>query len=63
MCGYVKVWDGSTSDGPLIGTFCAGEDTRGKNKVWTTGNHMFIEYNNYGLSEFHFEAYVYSRKG
>jgi len=59
------VWDGSTSHEPLIGTFCAEDDTvkNKRQKVWTTGNHMFIEHNNYGQAEFIFEAYMSSRKG
>jgi len=34
-----------------------------KRKCGPEGNHMFIEYNNYGHAEFHFEAYVTVKYG
>ena len=58
-CGYVKVWDGSTSSAPLLGSYCNGNYP---SLVSSKGNQMFIDYyGSYSYSSF--RATVRSKKG
>ncbi|XP_078371388.1 dorsal-ventral patterning protein tolloid-like [Oculina patagonica] len=58
-CGYVKVWDGSSSTAEFLGTYC---NDNYRNTIPSTGNHMFVKYYNY-FSRDSFRATIRSKKG
>ena len=58
-CGYVRIFDGISSNSPLIGTFCGGNSP---SLISSKGSDMFVKY--YGLRSYdEFRATIHSKKG